>query len=404
MKRLFKFLLPLAVLGICAAIGVHLIRTAPESKRKSPKPMIPVVETLTAQPVDYSIMVRSRGTISPRTQGALVAEVEGRILQTADNFRPGGFFEIGDLLTTLDPTDYQHALTIAQAELAQSRLTLKEEQAKGLQAKQDWKKMGLAGAPGDLTLRTPQLQRVRATLAASQARLAQAQRNLERTRIVAPYAGRVLSKQVGVGQYITRGATLATLYAVDYAEVRLPITDAQAQFLTLPERYRGDRGAIAGPKVSLSAVVAAATYEWQGQVMRTEGTIDLRTRQIHVVAQIDDPYGRATVGRPPLKVGQFVKAKIQGRTLSRVYLVPRDAFRHAGEILLLTADSRIQRRQVRTVWKDGENTVVMSGISSGDRIVLTPLPYAPDGMLVADGAQSTPQQPSKKKPKQRRER
>lgn len=391
MKRLLRWFLPIVVLLICASIGLYFMRTAPEAKRTPPKSEVPVVETLEAHAVDYTVVVQSRGTVSPRTQGVLVAEVAGRILAISAHFRPGGFFSAGDILVTTDPSDYQHALTIARSELAQARLTLTEEKAKGVQARWDWDKTGLEGRPGALALRTPQLQRAQAALAAATARMAQAKRELERTRIIAPYTGRVLDKQVDIGQYVARGTPLATVYAVDHAEVRLPITDRQAAFLALPEQFRGESSVSSGPEVTLSATVGGQLHEWLGYLVRTEGTMDIKTRQIHVVAQVDDPYGRGPNNRPPLKVGQFVHASIQGRRLPQAFLVPRAAFRRAEDILVLSADHRIQRRRLEIVWRDAEHAVVLEGVQAGERIVLTPLPYAPDGMRVDDLATKSPE-------------
>ena len=390
MKRLLAWLLPVCVLLVSAAIGLYLIRTAPEITRKHPKPTHPAVETITAQPVDYTVTVQSRGTVSPRTQGALVSEVAGRILEMSAPFRPGGFFEAGETLAILDATDYHHALTMAQSELAQARLTWKEEKAREGQAKREWKKSGLTGQPGELTLRTPQRLHAQAALAAAKSRLAQAERDLKRTRIVAPYAGRVLDTQVDVGQYVARGTPLATVYAVDHAEVRLPLTDRQTTFLTLPERFRDDLSTPMGPQVTLSAILAGQRHTWQGRVVRTEGAIDPKTRQIHVVAQVDNPYGRGPRGRPPLKVGQFVHATLQGQRLTAVFLVPRAAFRNAGEVLTLTPDNRIQRRSLQTIWRDATHQVVRDGLTPGERIVVTSLPYAPDGMQVETSKTPTP--------------
>lgn len=391
MKRLFPWLLPVAVLFVSATMGLYLIRTTPAAKRTPPKSTPPVVEVLKAQPVDYTIMVESRGTISPRTQGTLVAEVAGRILETSEHFRPGGFFDAGHLLVRIDPTDYQHALTIAQSERLQAQLTLKEEKAKGTQARRDWKKMGLGGRPGDLTLRTPQRGRAQAALAAAEARWAQAKRNLQHTKIGAPYAGRVLDQQVARGQYVAKGTPLATVYAVDYAEIRIPITDRQATFLALPEHFREDASRLSGPAVTLAATIGGQAHTWQGKVVRTEGAIDPRTRQLHVVAQVEDPYGRGPQGRPPLKVGQFVRASIQGRHLTHVFLVPRIAFRNTKEVLTLSPENRIQRRPLQAIWRNADNLIVQEGLQPGERIVLTPLPYAPEGMTVKVSTPSSPE-------------
>ena len=400
MKRLFQWFLPIVVLLLSAAIGQYFIRTAPEAIRKISKPDLPVVEIMLAQSVDYTVVIQSRGTISPQIQGTLVAEVAGRILAMSEHFRPGGFFKAGEVLASLDPGDYSNLLTIARSELAQANLRLQEEEAKGVQAREDWQKLGLEGSLGNLALRIPQLKHAQAILAAATARMAQAKRDLERTKILAPYAGRVLAKQVDVGQYVSRGASLATIYAVDQAEVRLPITDRQAAFLTLAEQFHQDQAADFAPQVTLTATVGGKPHIWYGQVVRTEGVVDPKTRQIHVVAQVDNPYRRGPEGQAPLKVGQFVSATIQGRILLHAFLVPRAAFRNAEEILIVSADSRIQRRRLHAVWRDAKNVVVLQGLQAGERIVLTPLPYAPEGMQV----EVFTAKPAKKKRKSPRER
>ncbi|MBN2887675.1 MAG: efflux RND transporter periplasmic adaptor subunit [Chromatiaceae bacterium] len=382
MKRILRIALPLIVLGLSAATGLALIATGPEAERRLPSPMVPTVEVLEIQPRDYPVVVHSRGTVSPRTQSTLIPEVAGRIVEVAPSFRNGGFFEAGDVLVRIDPRNYQHALTMARAELAQARLALNEEQAQGEQANRDWEKLGMKGQPSELALRRPQLESARAAVAAATAQLHQAEADLERTFIRAPYAGRVLEKQVDVGQYVAPGNPLATVYAVDYVEVRLPLTDRQVALVDLPETYRGEAPAGPGPEVTLSAITGGQVYHWEGRIVRTEGAIDIRSRQLFVVAQVDDPYARRADNRPPLKVGQFVEATIAGRTLSGVFVLPREAVREENEVLVVTPEGRIERRQLEVIWRDQNNLVAGGGLAAGERLSLTPLSFAVDGAPV----------------------
>lgn len=395
MKRLLRMLLPAAVLGASAAIGYLLISTGPEAKRRPPQTLAPVVEVVAVQPRDYAVVVHTRGTVAPRTQSTLIPEVAGRIVAVAPEFRAGGFFEAGQELVRIDPRDHEHDVTVARAELARARLALREEEAQGEQARRDWKKLNMAGEPGDLVLRRPQMENARAAVAAAQARLHQAEANLERTRIRAPYAGRVLDKQVDVGQYVAPGTVLATLYAVDYVEVRLPLTDRQAAFVDLPEAYRGEPAAGPGPAVTLSAAIGDQTHRWQGRIVRTEGAIDTRSRQLFMVAQVDDPYARRAEGQPPLKVGQFVEAAVAGRTLSQVYVLPRRAVRGEDEVLVVTPEDRLQRRRIEVVWRDTDSVVAATGLAPGERVSLTALPFAADGAPVQVHGQTTGKKPAK---------
>ena len=381
MTRLLRFLLPVAVLGASIAVAYGLLASAPEAERRTPPRPLPAVEVLELGPADYRVELESRGTVSPRTQSTLVPEVAGRIIEVAPSFRNGGFFEAGDLLARIDPRNYENAVTVARSELAQARLRLEEEQAQAAQARRDWEKLGAGGTPSPLVVREPQLASARAAVAAAAARLRQAEVDLERTGIRAPYAGRVLDKQADVGQYVTPGTVLATVYATDYVEIRLPLTDEQQAFVDLPEAYRDGAADTGGPPVLLSARAGRETVVWEGRIVRTEGAIDTRSRQLFVVAQVDDPYARRP-GRPPLKIGQFVTARILGRTLEDVLLVPRGAVRHGNEAFVVTPESTLERRELDVVWRDAEHLVVRGGLAAGERISLTPLPFAADGVAV----------------------
>jgi RND family efflux transporter MFP subunit len=243
-----------------------------------------------------------------------------------------------------------------------------------------------------LVLRGPQVKRATANVASAQARLENAKLNLERTSIQAPYAGRILTKNADVGQYISPGNQLAKVYAVDFAEVRLPLTETQLTFLDLPEIYRGEQPNFRdGPNVTLSSHVADKTHEWVGRITRAEGSFDTRTRQLFVIAQVRDPYGRNEDGKPPLKVGSFVKAKIRGKVLHDVYVVPRRLLRENTFVLTVDDNNLLRRKTVNIVWQNDKSLVVDKGLEHGDRIVLTDVPFALEALpVVATAVEKLP--------------
>jgi RND family efflux transporter MFP subunit len=221
-------------------------------------------------------------------------------------------------------------------------------------------------------------------LAAAEANLKTAQRNLERTEVRAPYAGRVREKNVDVGQFVTVGAPVARIYAVDAAEVRLPLPDEDLAYLDLPLNYRGESGRIRGPVVTLRAGFAGRIHEWQGRIVRTEGEIDPRTRMVHVVAEVPDPYGRGPdPTRPPLAAGMFVEAEIVGRTVENVAVVPRAALRSPGQVLIVDADSRLRFRDVDVLRATTDELFILDGLETGDRVNISPVEVVSDGMEVA---------------------
>ena len=338
---------------------------------------------MTVYATNFPVIVKSQGTATPRTESTLIPEISGKIVSISANFQTGGFFEAGEILLDIDPRDYENNVVVARADLAQAKAALDEEKARAAQASRDWEILNLSEEPNDLALRKPQLNSARAAVAAASARLEQASINLERTRIRAPYAGLVLEKRVDVGQYVSPSNVLARIYAVDLAEIRLPLTNDQLAFLDVPEVYRGNEGSAVKqdyPAVYLTATVGGLTHQWQGRIVRTEGAIDTQSQQNFVIAQVDDPYARHH--GLPLKVGQFVEARIDGRVLSDIFNLPQVAVRRNNEVLIVGQDDIVERRRVGVVWTEDGQVIVKSGLREGERISLTPLPYAVSGTKV----------------------
>ena len=383
MKKFIRFVLPVFVLAVCLAAGVTLIRTAPKAERRQPAPVIPTVEVITAKQSAYPVIINSQGTVVPRTESTLIPEVSGQVVNASPNFRNGGFFEVGEVLLQIDPRNYKNSVVVAQADLAQANATLNEENARAAQALRDWEVLKLSEKPSDLVLRKPQLKSAQASVAAAKARLEQAEINLERTQIRAPYAGLVLEKRVDVGQFVSPGNVLAKIYAIDFAEIRLPLTNSQLAFLNLPESYRGDPEPVderAFPAVELTAQIGREIQRWRGRIVRTEGAIDTQSQQIFVIAQVDDPYAKHHGF--PLKVGQFVRANIAGRVLKNVFIRPRGVLRRNSEVMVISDDDTVDRRQVEVVWSNNNQVVVGRGLTAGERVSITPLPFAISGTKV----------------------
>jgi RND family efflux transporter MFP subunit len=382
-NKLLKWVLPVLVIAGALAGARYIIAQRPEAQQFEP-PSLPVaIDAVRAAPVEYRIVIRSEGTVEPRTESTLIPQVSGQIVAISPTFREGGFFERGDVLVTLDPRDYELGIASAEAQVAQAESALEQELAQAKVVEGDWRMLGRE-AP-ELGLRKPQIAAARATLLSAQAQLERARFDLERTRIRAPYDGQVLEKNVDVGQFVSTGTVLARVYATDYVEIRLPLSNRQLEFVDLPERFRGEtaqRGT-AGPEVAVKATIGSRQWQWTGRIVRAEGAIDTRTRQLFVVAQVDDPYARGPEDRPPLRIGQFVEVEIEGRTLTDAFVLPRSALRDGGEILVVDGESRLQRRPVTVAWTDGEHAVVTAGLAAGEAVNVTPLAVAASGTLVA---------------------
>ena len=379
--RLLKALLPLIVIGVAGLVAVTMIRSRPEVETQAPTVAPPGVRAHLVSLETVRISVRSQGTVRPRTETQLVPEIAGRITSVSPSFVEGGFFEEGDVLLRLDRFDYEQAVVSARSQLAQSRLRLAQEEAEAEVAQREWDTLG-RGDPRELTLRVPQLEDARASVAAAEANVERAQRDLERADVTAPYSGRVRTKNVDVGQFVTVGSPIATVYAVDVAEVGLALPDAELAYLDLPLAYRGAADQV-GPRVVFSTTFAGASYEWGGRVVRTESEIDPVSRMVQVVAEVQDPYAAGSdPRRPPLAVGMYVDAEIEGRAFRDIAVVPRAALRGRTQVLVIDPENRVRFREVGILRTTTESVFVNSGLSAGERVAVSAIDSPTEGMLV----------------------
>ena len=385
MRLLLRVLLPVLILAGFGWKASDFVKNKTEPRKFTPPPEMTRVEGKTLETTNYQIFLKTRGTVRPRTSTTLHPEVSGRIVSISPHFREGGFFEKEEILLEIEKLDYESAFIVATSQLAQARRVLEEEKARGEQAAENWRRLGKGGQPSEMVLRVPQREEAEARIKAAEADVERARRNLERTEIRAPYAGRIVEQRVDVGQYVTPNTQLGRAFATDVMEVHLPLTNQQLGFVDLPETFRDDQRQRKGPEVIITASIGRTRNTWKGEVVRVDSAIDEASRQLFVVAQIDDPYRRSKADGAPLKIGMYVDALVKGQELQNVIVLPRSTVRVSGEVLLIDNESRIQRRKVHPVWK-GEREVVLpaegGGIRPGEIICLTPMAYPVNGTQV----------------------
>jgi RND family efflux transporter MFP subunit len=382
-KKFLKIILPAVVILVLAGtIAGWMMKNREKVETIEAEEVVTRAEFILAKKTDFKITLTTSGEVLPHTKTTLIPQVSGEVIRVSPNFRNGGFFEAGEILMELDQRDYVAAVTEAEATLAQSKAALALEMARSEQAIAAWRDLNRGGEPSELTMRKPQLAEANAASEAAAARLARAERDLERTRIPAPYAGYVRDKKVDLGQVVNSGTPLGEIFAIDYVEVRLPIDPGDIRFIAIPELYhRGDTPADHQPEVILRDS-NIPDIPWKGRLVRAEGEFDANSRKLFVIATVDDPYAFNEAERPPLKIGQFVNAEIEGRTLSEVFVIPEQAVRFGNQVKVIDHEDRIRFREVEVLWDSLPNLVIKEGLTAGDRICLTPLPFAVDGALV----------------------
>ena len=370
-----KFVVPAVILLLSVFGAVTLLATSPKLEPSVPEPVATTVRVMQVQPQSVQLTVRSQGTVAPSIESELIPEVSGRVSWMSPSLVNGGTFEQGEPLLRLEDQDYRSAQARAEAALTRAEAehqhaAFELERMESLEAKQLASRSVLENAVRAFRV-------AEAALQDSRAGLAQAERDLARTQMSAPFTGLVRRKAVDIGQFVSRGNSVATLYASADAEVRLPIADRQLAFLSLPVGIRGELPLTMQPAVTLSAEFAGQQLSWTGRIVRTEGQIDTMSRMVHVIARVDNEQQTS-----PLSVGLFVDAEIQGLTANDVVVLPRSALREGNRVLVVDAEDRLRDRDVEPLRLYQDEVLVGAGLADGERVCVSPIQTAVEGMPV----------------------
>ncbi len=374
--RQWPYVLLIIAAGLVIATVLAMSRMAPEKKTEARLP--PLVQLQVPKFASVQYQLPSQGTVQAKTETSLVSEVSGKIVEIADVFVAGGFFNQGDLLIKVEQSDYKTAVKTAEAALANAKAMLEEEKARAKVAERDWLNYTEGKAPA-LGLRKPQLASALAKVQSAEADLERAIRDLNRTEIRAPYSGMVRSRAANLGQFVSRGNQLGVLLDTSIAEIRLPLALTDLDDLGLPLES-------ANSAFALPVTLSSEGSEWQAELVRTEGVLDEKSRVIYVVAEIKDPYQRQAKATDttlqPLRFGQFVNALISGRQSAEVTQLPRHLLKPGNLVLVADAEMQLQLREVKLDRADQQFAYILSGFTAGDQIVTSPLANPLPGLKV----------------------
>ncbi len=379
-RRFLQFFAAIILIGLGYFGMTELKASKPQIQRRKPPPFTPVVRTTKVETKSQPIVILAEGTVEPLKEITLVPQVGGKVLYVSPALINGGEFKKGEVLLRIDPIDYQLAVTLAEAKVkdSESKLELAKEEAAA--AREEWRLIkGVSSKskkkPPPLVAREPQLAAVRAKLKADRADLRKAKLHLGRTRLRAPFKGRVSHENVDIGQIVTPGQSLAGLYSIDAAEIMVPLEDKDLFWFHVPGFTEGDGP---GARARVRAQVGGHDLTWSGEVVRAEGKIDERTRMINVVVRVMDPYAK----RPPLAPGLFAKVDIQGRQLQDVAVIPRSAVHADDTVWVVGENGRLSFRKIKVARVQGETVLVRSGLEDGELLVISSLGAVTDGMAV----------------------
>lgn len=381
MSKPINRLIQIVVVVALIASGVFAMRelkaSKPQIERRKPLPPTPTVRTIKVETTSQPMIIQGEGTVKPLKEINLVPQVGGKVIEVSPSLVNGGQFREGELLLRIDPIDYELAVILADAKVknAQSKLELAKEEAAA--AREEWRllRKGSKREPPPLVAKEPQLAAARAQLKADQANLRKARLNLERTKLKAPFDGRVSDENVDVGQYVTPGQPIASLYSINAAEIMVALEDDDLRWLHIPGFTDGDGP---GSSATVRARIGGRDRTWLGEVVRAEGKIDERTRMITAVIRVMNPY----VKKPPLVSGLFVKVDIEGTILEDVAVIPRFAMRENSTVWVVEGNGRLAFRKIDIAGIQGDNCLVQSGLNTGDLVVTSSMQVVTDGMAV----------------------
>lgn len=360
----------LLILGAGFLGSQFLMTHGPEAPKSEREIELVTVEVIAVQKVDVAIQLRSEGVVSVRRESALSAEVGGKVVEMSEEFVRGGTFEKDDLILKLEGADYQALLANAESALAEARLALRTEEARGEQAARDWQKLGRGGEPSAMILRQPHMASARARVAAAEANVVKAERDLARTEIRAPYDCRVRGVSVGLGAILSPGMSVGEIFEIENYELRLPFSLEDEAYLKMDG------------EVTLRARVGGRELSWPGEILRDEGEVNRETLSTYLYVRPgkneNAPEGFKTP--PP---GLFVQASLTGEILADVVELPREAMLSQNQVLVVDAEDRLRFRKVEVIRREAEVLYVRAELEKGERVCVTKVEFPIEGMKVA---------------------
>ncbi len=381
-----RLTLQAAILSIGALIASALLLSRPAPERITTPRLAPLVTATLMTPRSTPLVVEGTGTVRPAAEITLSAEVGGRVVVVSPKLVRGGVFSAKDTLFKLDDQSYRNAVSVAQAEVEQRKVEVALAAQNQLIAQREYEllkqRLG-SDAPPDTSLaaqlarQQPQYEAAEASLYRAEAQLADAELNLERTAVLAPFSGRVRSEAVDIGQFISPGQAVADIYGTEAVEVDISLSTRQAALI---DGLWTDDGAGRTPAVVRSEF-GGSWHEWNGFVDRASGALDEATRTVQIVIRVPDPFDASAI-RPPLLVGSYTRSRIAGRALGEHYAIPRTALRDGPSVWTATTQGTLVSLPVEVIQEIQDTVFILADIGDTTRVIVSDLAVMTEGMKI----------------------
>lgn len=369
------------------AITTLIFSTEPEAQTEGASiETAMLVDVIRVQSGTYKPIIVATGNVQPVEDVILSPLVSGQIIRRDPAFSPGGFVKKNQVLLQIDPSDYKNTLELRKSELLQSQTTLDTEMGRQQIAEQDLKLITndslfgsdpLSEGERQLVLRQPQLNAVKATILGAKASMEQAQLNLERTTIRAPFDAHILSQNVTRGSQVSQGDNLGRLVGTDYYWVTATVPVSKLQWLRFPDNDT-EKGAMV--HITNSTDWPQGLYR-QGYLDKQIGALDGQTRLARILIKVADPLAKSTAlkEKPKLMIGTFVEVNIQANPIENVVRLKRDYVRSNKTVWVMKA-GKLEIRDVDIELTDNEYAYIQNGLNEGEQVVITDLSTVSNGI------------------------
>ena len=328
-----------------------------------------LVTTVHAQAQTQQPLLIGYGEVTARWTTELTAEVSGQIDHVSTKLLAGSLFNKGDVLARINAVDYESDLAAAKADLATAKVAYLEQQRETQQAKKRWKLSGLSGTPSALTLQTPQLAQALASKKSAEAALAKAQKNLARTEILAPFNGRVSSRNINPGGYVAAGTALAEVFSTDVIEINIPLTDQQFSLLGSEDEAINRAVTLKNTSHSSTDDTQDNTKEWTAKIARFQYHIDSTERTRNLVLEVSNNQAAEY-----LMPGTFVKAFIPGKSTDGLVKVPASSLSRDGYIWHVENDV-LHRFKANIAYRK-DDYIVLQGLDAAVKLQVVRYPQS----------------------------
>jgi multidrug efflux system membrane fusion protein len=378
MSRNRTILISLVILLTSAVFTFFLFVTEPEAQREgATKKTAMLVDAVKVNSGNFTPTVVATGNVQAAKDIILSPQVGGEVVRISKNFIPGSFVKKGEVLLQINPADYRNTLLLRKRDLELAKTNLSIEMGRQDVARKDFELIGqeMSDENRALVLREPQLESEKANVEAAEAAVNQAQLNLKRTTIRAPFDAHIISRNTNVGAQLAPGAEIGRLVGMDEYWVVANVPMGKVNWLTFSDKDSG-----VGSAVKIYSNNWSRDQYREGKLFRLVGALDAQTRLARVLISVPDPLVRKASmdSLPPLMIGAFVECHIQAREIRDVVRLNRDHLRQGGTVWVME-DDKLRIRNVDITFQDADYAYISKGLSDNDQVIVTDLSTVVEG-------------------------